>query len=418
MNCVVDIDENKYKELMKDLDKKTKDELIAELVSLKNKLKNCEETHNDLNEEFPLEIEDRYMNQLDKNPAAMVIHADGKIMYTNSSTNELIGVKNSKELIGKEVNDFVHPDFKEQNFKRIKELLKDKKPGEFTEETFLRNDGTPFNVIVKGFPIEFKKKKAILVEFWDITKIQKMYDALKESKKYYKTLLDSIDASVFMLDLDLKYISGNRILFERLNLKESDILGKHVSKILAENTAKAFSENALNVISNKQSITFDLEVNTKIGKSVYRVKLSPVLNDFGEIINVLGISNDITEQKNAVHELGYRDEKFRYLIEQADDAILKGDSAGNFTYVNPAAEFITGFSSEKLLTMNMSDLFSKDELSNKPLKYNLLEDGRSILMVRDIVISDGSTITVEMNSKKMLDGTYLCIMRDVSGRKM
>lgn len=410
--------EIKYKELMKDLDKKTKDELIAEIVSLKNKLKNCEETHNDLNEEFPLEIEDRYMNQLDKNPAAMVIHSDGKIVYANRSTNELIGVKNSKDLIGKEITNFVHPDFRENNFKRIEELLRNKKPGEFTEETFLRNDGTPFNVIVKGFPIEFKKKKAILVEFWDITKIQKMYDALKESKKYYKTLLDSIDASVFMLDLDLIYISGNRILYERLNVKEANVLGKHISNILAENTAIVFSENATNVISSKKSITFDLDVNTKFGKSVYRVKLSPVLNDFGEVINVLGISNDITEQNDAVHKLGYRDEKFRFLIEQADDAILKGDSAGNFTYVNPAAVFVTGYSKEKLLSMNMSDLFSKDELSTKPLKYNLLDDGRSILMVRDIVISDGSTITVEMNSKKMLDGTYLCIMRDVSGRKM
>ncbi|MDA3813430.1 MAG: PAS domain-containing protein [Candidatus Cloacimonetes bacterium] len=306
---------------MKNLDKMTKAELITEINTLKDKLNNCEEIHNDLNEEYPLEIEARYVNQLDKNPAAMVIHADGKIVYTNRSTNELIGVKDSKELIGKEVTNFVHPDFKENNLKKIEELLKDKKAGEFTEETFLKNDGTPFNVIVKGFPIEFKKKKAILVEFWDITKIQKMYNALKESKKYYKTLLDSIDASVFMLDLDLKYISGNRILYERLNLKESDILGKHVSDILAENTAKVFSENAMNVISSKKSIVFDLNVNTKTGKSVYRVKLSPVLNDFGEVINVLGISNDVTEQKNAVHQLGFRDEKFRYLIEQADDAI-------------------------------------------------------------------------------------------------
>ncbi|MCK5760526.1 MAG: PAS domain S-box protein, partial [Candidatus Delongbacteria bacterium] len=351
-------------------------------------------------------------------PAAMVIHADGKIVYTNRSTNELIGVKDSDELIGKEVTNFVHPDFKEQNFKRIAELLEEKKPGEFSEETFLRNDGTPFNVIVKGFPIEFKKKKAILVEFWDITKIQHMYDALKESKKYYKTLLDSIEASVFMLDLEFKYISGNKILYNRLNLKEGDILGKHVSNILVEKTANIFLENANKVVSEKKSVTFDIEVNTSRGKSTYRVKLSPVFDDLMQVINILGISNDITEQKNAVYDLIHENEKFRYLIEQADDAILKGDSAGNFVYVNPAAEFITGYSNEKLLNMNMSDLFSKDELSTKPLKYDLLDDGRSILMIRDIIINDGSTITVEMNSKKMLDGTYICIMRDLSGRKM
>jgi PAS domain S-box-containing protein len=407
------------KSTKENFDNKTKTQLIDEIISLREKVKVLESKLTRFDKtELLKEIEEKHIDLLEDNPAAMVIHSDGEIMYTNSSTNELIGVKDSSELVGKEVLDFVHPDSKDGNLKRIEELLKTQKPGEFSQEKFIRKDGTPFYVVVKGFPIEFKNKQAILVEFWDITKNKKIFDTLKESKKHYKTLLDSIEASVFMLNLDFVYISCNRILFERLNLKESDILGKHITEILAERTAKVFISNANIMIKTKKSVTFDLDVNTGTGESIYRVKLSPVFDDQNQLTNILGISNDISEQINAVNDLGYRDEKFEYLIEQADDAIIKGDSAGNFIYVNPATEFITGFSKEKLLSMKMSDLFSKDELSTKPLKYNLLEDGRSILMLRDIIIHDGTSITVEMNSKKMLDGTYICIMRDISGRKM
>lgn len=404
---------------MEKFNNKTKTQLIDEIISLREIVKELESKLTGFDKtELLKEIEEKYIDLLEDNPAAMVIHSNGKIMYSNKSTNNIMGVKDSKELLGKEVIDFVHPDSKDGNLKQIENLIKTQKPGEFSQEKFIRKDGTPFHVVVKGFPIEFKKKKAILVEFWDITKNKKIFDALKESKKHYKTLLDSIEASVFMLDLDLKYISGNKILFERLKMIEEEILGKHVSEILTERTSKIFISNAEKVIKTKHSVTFDLDVNTDSGKSIYRVKLSPVFDDHNHLTNILGISNDVSEQINAVNDLGYRDEKFQYLIEQADDAVLKGDSAGNFIYVNPATEFITGYSKEKLLTMNMSDLFTKNELSTKPLKYNLLDEGRSILMVRDIIINDGSTITVEMNSKKMLDGTYICIMRDISARKM
>lgn len=404
---------------MEELQNSTKTELIEQIFSLQNKVDELEKKLTGAKkEELLKDIEEKYVDLLEENPAAMVIHTNGKIMYTNRSTNELIGVKNSDELVGKEVIEFVHPDSKENNLQHIEKLLKTQKPDEFSQEVFLKKDGTPFHVVIKRFPIEFKKKKAILIEFWDITKNKKIYEALKESKKHYKTLLDSIEASVFMLDTDLRYISGNKVLCERLEMKEVDILGKHITKILAERTANIFAENALKVLKDKKSISFDIGVNTSKGRSIYKVNLSPVFDDLNQITNILGISSDITKQISAENDLGYKNEKFQYLVEQADDAIFKGDSAGNFIYINPAAEFITGYKKKKLLTMNMSDLFSKDELSKKPLKYNLLDEGRSILMIRDIIISDGTTITVEMNSKKMLDGTYICIMRDISGRKM
>jgi len=63
------------------------------------------------------------------------------------------------------------------------------------------------------------------------------------------------------------------------------------------------------------------------------------------------------------------------IINLAPDAFFHGDSAGNFIDVNDAAEILTGYSREELLSMNMRDLFEEKELSERPLRYDLLDSG-------------------------------------------
>jgi PAS domain S-box-containing protein len=105
------------------------------------------------------------------------------------------------------------------------------------------------------------------------------------------------------------------------------------------------------------------------------------------------------------------------LLDLAPDAFFQGDSHGNFITVNKSAVELTGYTREELLKMNMKDLFSEEFLSKKPLKYNLLEQGKVIITEREICQKSGSRIIVEMNSKKMPDGTYQSFFRNITERK-
>lgn len=111
------------------------------------------------------------------------------------------------------------------------------------------------------------------------------------------------------------------------------------------------------------------------------------------------------------------DKTYKALFEQAGDAIFKGDSKGNFMQVNSAACKLTGFSQKELLSMNMKNIFEKQQLDSKPLRYDKLNDSVSIITERNILTKSGKYIPVEMNSKRIDSSSYLSIMRDLSYRK-
>jgi len=115
--------------------------------------------------------------------------------------------------------------------------------------------------------------------------------------------------------------------------------------------------------------------------------------------------------------LNITEKLYKSLFEQAGDAIFGGDSNGNFTQVNSAACKLTGYSETELLLMNMKDIFAKIQLENKPLRYDKLNENKSIITERNIRTKSGDTIPVEMNSKKVDNSSYLSIMRNISYRK-
>lgn len=107
---------------------------------------------------------------------------------------------------------------------------------------------------------------------------------------------------------------------------------------------------------------------------------------------------------------------YRDLIDQAGDAILKGKPNGDLVQANHAACQMFGYSQEEFLSLNYSALFSKNTLKQNPLRYDLLQLGHSVISERKIVRKDGTTLPIEMNSKKLEDGNLLTIIRDLTER--
>jgi PAS domain S-box-containing protein len=117
-------------------------------------------------------------------------------------------------------------------------------------------------------------------------------------------------------------------------------------------------------------------------------------------------------------ELRRSEERYRGLIELAADAILIGRSDGVVTEVNRRACELTGYDRESLLGLRMERLFSREELARVPLRYESLGSrGAPLVVERELLRRDGSALPVEMSSKRMPDGSYQSIVRDVSDRR-
>jgi len=115
--------------------------------------------------------------------------------------------------------------------------------------------------------------------------------------------------------------------------------------------------------------------------------------------------------------LAISEKSYRELVDQAGDVILKGNADGLIVQANDAATILFGYSTEELLSMHLSALFDTAVLESKPLRFDLLERGLNVISERQLRRKDRTTLPVEMNSKKLADGSLVSIIRDLSERK-
>ncbi len=143
--------------------------------------------------------------------------------------------------------------------------------------------------------------------------------------------------------------------------------------------------------------------------STVRLRTYPLRTEQGDSLGGLGLVEDLTLSSHL--EAGYR-----ALVEQAADAILVGDPQGRIIDANSRATLVTGYATDQLLGMHISQLFSANTLEKRPLRFDRLNQGESITMERLIQRADGAAVPVEMSSIRLPDGRYQAILRDLSER--
>lgn len=128
----------------------------------------------------------------------------------------------------------------------------------------------------------------------------------------------------------------------------------------------------------------------------------------------------ITEQKLVDEALRENEEKYRILFESAGDIIFIVDTNGKILHVNPAATERLGYSYEELLSMNVSDLDSPENIPQIPERIaKLMKEGFYTFESAHISKS-GKIIPIEVNSRKILLNGKVAIMsinRDITRRK-
>ena len=110
-------------------------------------------------------------------------------------------------------------------------------------------------------------------------------------------------------------------------------------------------------------------------------------------------------------------EDYDLITEEETDSIFKGDEHGNIIYANKSALKLTGYKEDEILKLNIQDFFNPNSVDLKPLRYDLLEGGISIKSSREIIQKRGTSIFIEMISRKLLGGGYISVMHDISEKQ-
>jgi two-component system cell cycle sensor histidine kinase/response regulator CckA len=146
-------------------------------------------------------------------------------------------------------------------------------------------------------------------------------------------ILETMEGAVIVVDLEEKIRLINRFALEKFGYLKADVLGEDLTSIL-----HIPHEPSAEVRAGEGSRAREMTWPGRNGKQFeVIVSLSPVMDHLNIQIGAVYVAHDITERKRAEEALQESEEKYRSLVETAQDPIFTSDADGHFLYVNSAA---------------------------------------------------------------------------------
>lgn len=144
---------------------------------------------------------------------------------------------------------------------------------------------------------------------------------LRRSEEKYRTLIENLTQKIFFKNVDLVYVSCNKNYARDLAIDPCDITGKTDFDFFPRQFAEKYRCDDRRVMeSGKTENIEEKYIGEGQIKIIHTVK-TPVKNEWGNTIGVLGIFWDITAQKKAEEALRESEERYRKIIAAMTDYI-------------------------------------------------------------------------------------------------
>ena len=177
------------------------------------------------------ESEERYRNLVERVQIGICLIQDRVLKFVNLSMAMMFGYT-IDEMIGRPFTDYVVP----RQIPRLLELYERRLQGEQVESNYetilVRRDGSEINAEVNAVVISVEGIPTDLVMIRDITEPKRIIRALQESEERFRSLVEDIDQSLYVVDLKgvITYISP--AVENHSGWKTSELEGSNFSEFI------------------------------------------------------------------------------------------------------------------------------------------------------------------------------------------
>jgi PAS domain S-box-containing protein len=192
----------------------------------------------------------------------------------------------------------------------------------------------------------------------DITSRKEMEQALRDSEKRFRSLVESIDEFIAENDANGVNTYASPRAFDLLGYRPEELFGKTPFDFMTPDETARVKEVFNRAVSRREPLRpFQYTFPHKSGKPVIiETSGMPFFSEDGTLLGYRTISRDITRRKAAAEALARAEAKYRDIFENAVEGIYRSVPAGRYADVNPAFARIFGYDSPEELMTDVNDI--------------------------------------------------------------
>lgn len=289
--------------------------------------------------------EKSYRDLIENSPYGIVIHRKGKMLFANKRAMDIAGYKSLKEVVGKNVFQFLTIKQHEKILKEYQDL-KQVDTKDHLELSVRNKAGKEILIDFKAMLCIWEGERAVQVAFRDITDRLKLEEEklrlkvveetnkalkneieerkkvearLRDNEAYTRNIISSSLDMICATDPQDKIVEFNKAAQECFGYKKKEIIGKPVSLLYAVDEERKRIMESLENTGGFQGEVINKRKNGE--RFITYLSGSLLYDEQGNVIGSMGVSRDITEVKKAEEKSQIQSAKLNAIVESRSHLI-------------------------------------------------------------------------------------------------
>ncbi|HEX9919063.1 MAG TPA: PAS domain S-box protein [Pyrinomonadaceae bacterium] len=242
---------------------------------------------------------------------------------------------------------------------------------------------------------------------------------------HYRDIVEQADDIIYTHDLDGRLTSLNSagLLFSRRSSSE-ELTGQHIASVFKLNVGEAGVKELIKQLRGEGVRREEAQGENANGERRWlEFNMSLICTRDGAPFGVRGVARDITSHKEIEEQLRRSEERYRELVDNANDIIYTTDMEGRYTSLNRAGERISGYTRDEVLGKRWKEFVAPEyvSLASEMLLRKLAGQESVTFYELEMIARNGRRIPLEVNSQIIYeDGRPVSVQgiaRDITERK-
>lgn len=385
-----------------------------------------------------------FQNAIDRVLIRAEYYLDGTFIDANDNHVETFGYI-KEEMVGKNILEFI-PESQQAEFMKNWNRLKRGKPLQMEVVRYNKKTGKEIYLINHYVPIMNENEDIVRILYLaiDITEqklAEKRAQELLKEQKEQQILLESLKYAIDQTLLRADYLPDGTLIDS--NLKHQQILGynidefrgKSILEFIEEDARKDFIQNVWSKVSEGNSLQLTVKrINKQTGQIIWLLnQYTPIFDAEGNLIEILYLSLDITEQKEAeektkelLSQTLQKEARLNALVNSIDKKFLRAeyDVDGKFIDSNTIHQEILGYQKEDMIGKSIFEFIPEEEKENfEKIWANITQGNSQELIVKRFNKTTGTEIWLFNIYSPIFDeqgnvSTILYIAIDITEQKL